>query len=65
LAQQPREQVPDQLRRDARPVPLVIEPQQHLGHRDACQLGVGHFRPAARPAPGEPASGVMRPVSST
>jgi hypothetical protein len=47
--------VPDQLRRAAQPVPLVVEAQQHLGYRDAGQLGVSHFRPPARPAPGEPA----------
>jgi hypothetical protein len=57
LAQQPREQVPDQPRRDPQPVPLVIEPQQHLRHGDARQLGVGHLRPASRPGPGESAHG--------
>jgi hypothetical protein len=42
---------------DRQPAPLVIKAQQDLGYRDARQLGVSHFRPAARPAPSEPERG--------
>jgi len=49
--------VPDQPRRDPQPVPLVVEAQQDLRHRDARQLGIGHLRPLAWPAPGEPQRG--------
>jgi hypothetical protein len=34
----------------AQPVPLVVEAQQHLRHRQADQLGIGHLRRLARPA---------------
>jgi hypothetical protein len=53
LAQQPREQVPDQLRGGAQPVPLVVVAQQHLRHGQAHQLRVGNLRRLARAAAGE------------
>jgi hypothetical protein len=65
LPQQSREQVPGLLRRGARPVPLVVIAQQHLRHRQARQLGVGHLRRLARPAPTRLREGMMRSVSST
>jgi hypothetical protein len=52
LAQQPGEQVPDPGRCGAQPVPLVVITQQHLRHRQADQLRVGHLRRAAQPAAG-------------
>jgi len=34
-------------------VPLAVIAQQHLRHRQAHQLGVGHLRPLARPGAGK------------
>ena len=64
LPQQPREQVPDPVRRGAQPVPLVVIAQQYLSHRQADQFGVGHLRRLPR-AGGRTRQGMMRSVSST
>ena len=55
LAQQSREQVPDELRRGAQPAPLAVAAQQDLRDGQAGQLGVGDLRRPARPAAAEPA----------
>jgi len=52
LAQQPGKQVADPGGRGAQPVPLVVMAQQHLRHRQAHQLRIGHLRRAAQPAAG-------------
>jgi hypothetical protein len=50
LGQQPREQVPDPGGRGPQPVVFVVVTQQHLGDRQADQLGVGDGDWAARAA---------------
>jgi hypothetical protein len=47
------------------PVPLIVIAQQYLRHGKADQLGVGHLRRAAHPAPAVPREAMMRSVSST
>ena len=51
--QQPGNRCPTRQGSRAQPVPLVVIAQQHLRHRQADQLGVGHLRPLARPGPGK------------
>jgi hypothetical protein len=51
--------------RRPQPVPLVVIAQQHLCHRQADQLGVGHLRPLAWTGPGKPSEGMIWSVSST
>ena len=55
LGQQPREQVPDQARGGAQPVPLVVAPEQDLRHGQAGELGVGDVRRPSGPAAAGPA----------
>ena len=57
LAQQPGKQVPGPGGCGAQPVPLVVKAQQHLRHRQACQLSVGDLRRLARPGPGQSPGG--------
>jgi hypothetical protein len=65
LAQQPREQVPDQPRRGAQSVPLVIGPQQDCATaRHTSSSSVTSGRPPG-PRRASPRSGMMRSVSST
>ena len=40
--------------RGAQPAPLVVETQQHLGHGQAHQLGVGFLPQLPGPPPGQP-----------
>ena len=55
VGRQPREQVPDQARGGAQPVPLVVVPEQDLRHGQAGELGVGDFRRPSRPGAAGPA----------
>jgi hypothetical protein len=50
LGQQPREQVPDQARGGAQPVPLVDASERDLRRGQAGELGVGDVRRPSRPA---------------
>jgi hypothetical protein len=46
-----REQVPESLARQAQPAPLGAAAEQHLGDRQADQLGVAELGPATWPHP--------------
>jgi hypothetical protein len=65
LPQQPREQVPDLLRRGAQPVPLVVIAQQHLRHGQAASSASVTSGGLPGPCRVKPRAGMIWSVSST
>ena len=57
LAEETGEQVPDPRPGGPQPVVFVVVAQQHLGHGQTDQLGVGHHRWTARAAAACPMGG--------